>query len=351
MPSTNYELIILARESMGITQAELAERLFLEQSTISKIEHGLLAPTKEIVNKIAETLDFPTSFFYQEWKPIRVEGHYRRKLSLPAKMLKQCKAKMTIADHHLSTLSDSLVLPVLNIPKWNVVIDGSPSLCAKYVREFWRLPKGRIENLTQTMEDNGIIVIELDFDEMEGFSAFSKDGYPLIFINNNRPGDRDLFTKAHELFHIIAHFGQKISEDRDIDKEAHEFASEFLLPTNEIQHDLVKLNISKLADLKRYWRVSMAAIIMKAKNCGLLTQNQSEYLWKQMSALGYKKREPVETRREKATLFQEIFSTYLEDFAYTKQELENVLKFPSSKIDEWYFDKKPNRLKVIRRAG
>jgi Zn-dependent peptidase ImmA (M78 family)/transcriptional regulator with XRE-family HTH domain len=351
MPAINYELIILARESMGVTQAELAEKLFVEQSTISKIEHGLIPPTNDLIDKISIFLEYPSEFFYQEWKPIRVEGHYRRKLTLPAKMIKECKAKMTIVERHLSTLADSLELPKSNYPKWDVDVDGSPAMCAKYLREFWKLPKGRIENLTRTLEDNGIIVVELDLDEMEGFSTFSKDGYALMFINKDRPGDRDLFTKAHELFHIIAHFGLKVGDDRDIEKEAHEFASEFLLPTNDIQHDLVRLNLSKLADLKRYWRVSMASMIMKAKNCGLLTQNQSEYLWKQMSASGYKKKEPIQTVREKATLFQEILSTYLEEFAYTKQELEAVLHFPTVKIDEWYFDKRPNRLKAIRRIA
>jgi Zn-dependent peptidase ImmA (M78 family) len=170
-------------------------------------------------------------------------------------------------------------------------------------------------------------------------------------VNKNRPGDRDLFTKAHELFHIIAHFGKKVSEDRDVDKEANEFASEFLLPEKDIQQDLVKLNIAKLADLKRYWRVAMGAIIMKAKSCGAITQNQYEYLWKQMSALGYRMEEPIRTEEKKATLFQEILITYIDEFAYSKQELEKVLYFNADKIDDWYFNKRPNRLRIISKTA
>lgn len=351
MNSVNYELIILARETMGFTQADLAKHLFIEQSTISKIEHGLLPPSSEIVSKIADILEYPESFFYQEWKPIRVEGHYRRKINSPVKILKECKAKMTLVEKHLSMLADSLELPKVNYPKWDVTKDGSPTMCAKYVRDFWKIPKGRIENLTQILEDNGIIVIELDFEDMEGFSTFSKDGIPLIFVNKNKPGDRDLFTKAHEAFHLIAHFGNKVAEDRDMEKEATEFASEFLLPEKDIENDLSKLTIAKLADLKRYWRVSMGAIIMRAKRAGSITQNQYEYLWKQMAILGYKVKEPVQTQRETATLFQEILSTYVDEFAYSKQELSKVLDFKEDKIDEWYFNKKPNRLKVIRKTA
>lgn len=351
MPGVNYDLIVLAREAVGITQAELAQLLQMDQSTISKIEHGLSVPPPSFILKLVDALGFPAPFFEQEWKPIRVEGHYRRKLSLSAKTLKECKAKMTIVEKHLAILLDSIDLATQNIPKWDVEKDGSPILCANYVREFWKLPSGRIENLTKIMEDNGIIIAEMDFPEMEGFSSYSKDGIPIVFANINRSGDRDLLTKAHELFHIIAHFGQKISAERDIDKEAMEFASEFLVPAKNVQQDLVKLNIGKLADLKRYWRVSMQSLLVKAKRLGCITQDQYEYLWKQMGIAGYRVKEPVETKKESATLLQEILSTYFEEFAYTKQEMELVLNFTSERIEEWYYNKKPNRLKVIRKSA
>ncbi|MBC7934396.1 MAG: ImmA/IrrE family metallo-endopeptidase [Rhizobacter sp.] len=348
MPNINYELIILARESMGITQRELAELLKEDQGKFSKIEHGLMEFPEEKSELLSTVLGYPDSFFRQSWKPIRVEGHYRKKVSLAVKVLKEYKAVMTLAEKHVSTLLDAVELPILNCPSWDVETHGSPELCAQYVRDFWRLPKGRILNITTLLEDNGIIPIELDLKEMDGFATFSKEGIPLIFINKNRPGDRDLFNKAHELAHFVMHFGKSISQERDIDKEANEFASEFLLPLKDIEHDLVKLSIPKLADLKRYWRVSMSAILKKAKDHGYLSPNQSEYLWKQMSKLGYRTKEPVITPREKATLLQEMFATYLQEFGYTKNELARLLEFSEDKLDEWYFDIQQNRLKIIK---
>jgi hypothetical protein len=53
-------------------------------------------------------------------------------------------------------------------------------LCARYVREYWKIPKGRIENLTQILEDNGIIVFELDLEAMDGFCTFSQVQYLLF---------------------------------------------------------------------------------------------------------------------------------------------------------------------------
>jgi Zn-dependent peptidase ImmA (M78 family)/transcriptional regulator with XRE-family HTH domain len=346
----NYELVTIAREAIGLTQKQLAELVKVEQGTISKIEKGLLS-NDDIVKKIADELDFPVTFFYQDWTPIRVEGHYRKKVSLPVKMVKECKAKMTLVEHHITALIDSIELPKVNYPKWDVEMDGSPSICAKYVREYWRMAKGRVENLTKTIEDNGIIIVELDLDEMDGFSTFGKDGLPIIFVNSTRPGDRDLFNKAHELGHFVMHFGQKISEGRDIDIEANEFASELLLPLHDVESYFTKLTIDKLADMKRYWKISMQAIISKAKRSGNINQDQYEYIWRQMGAAGYRKKEPVVTPREKATLFQEIISAYLEDLQYTKEELCKVLQFNERKMDEWYFHKPVNKLKLIRKIA
>ncbi len=44
------------RKSKGLTQKELANRLLLNQTTISKWESGKAAPTLDTVTKIAEIL-------------------------------------------------------------------------------------------------------------------------------------------------------------------------------------------------------------------------------------------------------------------------------------------------------
>ncbi len=98
-----------------------------------------------------------------------------------------------------------------------------------------------------------------------------------------------------------ADFGKKISSDRDskiIEKEAHEFASELLLPSKEIAPHLVGINLEKLADLKIYWKASMQAILMKANSLGLVTKSQYDYLWRQMSSLGYRKEEPIKIQSD-----------------------------------------------------
>lgn len=349
MNKVNYHLITLAREISGYTQKDFASAIGIEQGTISKIENGILLKiTDEVIKNIAYVLDYPVSFFYQDWIPARVEGNYRRKLSIPAKHLKECKAKMTLVERHLNLLCESVELPIPNFPKWDIEIDGSVAMCANYLREYWKIPRGRIANLTSILEDNGFVIIEIDLAGVDGFSVMSENNIPVIFINKGMSGDRYRMTAAHELFHFILHQAHKISPERDIEAEAKEAASELLIPFKEVENQLTGLNISKLVDLKMYWLVSMQALLVKAGKNGVISSNQYQYLWKQMSAAGYRKKEPVDIPKETPTLFKELITSHLDDLKYSKEDLSTLLQF--NKVDEWYFNR-GSKLKILRKIA
>ncbi|MDN3580367.1 helix-turn-helix domain-containing protein [Mucilaginibacter flavus] len=348
MDKINYQLITIAREIEGYTQKEFAAAIKIEQGTLSKIENGLIEKiSEELINKISYVLNYPISFFYQDWNPLRIEGHYRRKVSESVKAFKENKAKMTLAERHFNILTEHIELPPVNFPTWDVEHDGEVSMCAKYVREFWRVPKGRIDNVTELLEQNGFVIIEIELYETDGFSAFSNSGTPLIFVNKNLPGDRYRLTIMHEAFHFILHHGKKIVPERDIEKESFEGASEFMVPIYEIEHQLTKLSISKLMDLKAYWKMSMQAILYKARHHKLISESQSQYLWRQFSAAGYRKNEPIDIQKERPIIFNEILDTYLQEWKYSNEDLKNLLKF--NQIDEWYFNK-GIKLKLLKRS-
>lgn len=355
MSDFNIDLLALARESRGYTQTELSQLLEVEQGTISKIENGRLGVNDNLIESISQVLDYPKNFFFDEDKVIRVEGHYRKKISLPIKQLKEYKSKMTLAERQINKLSDAIELPNPNIPSWDLETEGSIQDAAAYVREYWKIPRGRIEDLAKVIEDNGIIIVPLDLGDMDALSTFSaKYHLPILYINTRRPADRIRFNLAHELCHYICHFGKKIpsdKEDRDIEKEANTFASELLMPAKEISNQLTNLNIEKLAELKRYWKASMQSILYKAKDLGLITPNQSHYLWKQMGYLGYRKKEPITISHDKPTLLTEIIQTYIDDLGYSKEELADLLQLNIEDLNVIYFGERPktkSRFGVIR---
>jgi len=347
MQKLNSEILKLAREARFITQKELSDLLHIEQGTLSKIEKDILPADDKLVERISKILDFPLDFFYQEKKVLPIEGHYRRKISLPSKKMKQYTAQMTFSEWHFLKFLDEVELPENKLPTWNILEEGSPTMCARYLREFWKISKGRIDNLSKLIEDNGVVIFQLYFDELIGFSTYFNGNIPVIFVNKNLPPDRYRLTIAHELGHLIMHFGNKIREERDLENEAYQFAIEFLVPENQIKTYLNKITIEKLADLKSYWHVSMQSLLMYANSLGMVSSNQYRYLWMQMGSLGYRKTEPVIIPNEKPGLISEIVNIYLNDLNYSKEELANMLKINQTDLEKIYFETR-NTLRVIK---
>lgn len=98
-----------------------------------------------------------------------------------------------------------------------------------------------IDPFKELKEKNAIITFS-DFDKLEGLLLFDKEKESVVSINLNRPVTRQRFTAAHELGHIILHAEIKGENflcpiygiKNPIEKEADDFASNLLMPTNEL---------------------------------------------------------------------------------------------------------------------
>jgi Zn-dependent peptidase ImmA (M78 family)/DNA-binding XRE family transcriptional regulator len=351
----NYRMVTLARESRGLSQKELSELLEIKQGTLSKIENGLQGVSDELKIKLSEVLAYPFSFFEQEEHAEDFSlYHYRRKLKLPKKELEICEAQMKIVVLNIAKLLTNVNLPESNLPL-DLDKTDSPEECANILREIWGIPPGRIDDLTKVLEDHGFLIVNMDFETkgIDGIGILTEKNNAIIFMDKSLPSDRYRLSLPHEVFHILKHVRKSISADRDVEKEAFLFAGALLMPEKEIKKDLEKLTLEKLADLKRYWKVSMGAIIMRAKALGCLSQDQYEYLWRKMNKEGYKKKEPTELDfpKEQPMLLKEIIDTYLNDpeLHYSEQELAAFLNLqPDEFYLKYLISPSYGRLKVNR---
>ena len=86
------------------------------------------------------------------------------------------------------------------------------------------------------------------------------------------------------------------SEFREREQQANDFASAFLLPKEtfikEIGVFADKLNY--YIELKKKWKVSVAAMIRRSKKLGLITYDKYQALMRQMQKLGIRKSEPLD---------------------------------------------------------
>lgn len=113
-----------------------------------------------------------------------------------------------------------------------------------------------------------------------------------FLINAHAPADRFRFSLAHELGHVILHREPGVTATQE--RQADEFASEFLLPADTIRTELKqgRLTLPRLLELKHRWGVSMAALLRRASTLGVVSDWQYRNLMVELSAVGYRKQEP-----------------------------------------------------------
>jgi Zn-dependent peptidase ImmA (M78 family)/transcriptional regulator with XRE-family HTH domain len=327
-PGFNPEMLILAREARGLSQKELAEKLDISQSKISKLEDGLLpAIPEQELNAIAEVLHFLPSFFMQPGKARAACGYFYRKASaLPAKFLSRCNARMNVQRLHIERLSKSIDLETNKLPHLDPdELQMGPAQAAQMLRQFWGVPSGPVANLTELVEDAGCIVVHFDFgtNKLDGLSLCSEFESPIIFLNSYFPGDRMRFTLAHELAHIIMHRIPK----PDMDDEANKFAAEFLMPENEIKGSFYPVSLDVLARKKLYWKTSMQCLLKRGGDLGEISERYGRFLWMQMGKFGYRSTEPHSEKieREMPRLLNEMIEVHLNELDYSPDDLAKVL--------------------------
>ncbi len=346
MERFNYHMLVLARERRGLTQAELAARVLPAQSTLSKYETGLLEPPDESISDLAQALRFPKSFFYQPGRPYGFPPfHYRKRKKLSVKRLGRIVAEMNIRRIHVQKLMRSFelkthtLIPEIDRDEYQGRKSGPFNIedVARTVREMWMLPHGPIPNMVELIEDNGGIIIPCDFgtDLLDAMSQ-RIDGMPvLFFVNIDAPADRLRHTLAHELAHMVVHT-TTVADDGEIEEEAGAFAGAFLLPADELRPQLRRFNLPHLANLKLYWKVSMAAIAVRADRLKLITPYQKKVFWIEMSKLGYRKREPNEPPREQPSLLRRMIAFHRRQLGYTTVDMAKVLDLLTPEFEAMY---------------
>lgn len=291
----NAEMLTLARMSRSMTQGELAEQADTTQGRVSKIEHGLLVPDPDLLKRFAEVLDYPVEFFAQQgYMQTLPSWFHRKRKHLPRAVLDRVHAEIAIRIRNIEKLLRSTdieapeIVPQVDIDDYS----GSVADIARFVREIWNVPRGPIADLIQLIESAGVLVVPCDFgvSEIDAVGMRLQGMPPLMFVNAHAPTDRLRFTVVHELGHLIMHS----LPNEDMEEQANNFASEFLMPERDILPQLQRVDLTMLGILKRVWRVSMAALLMRARQLKVISASKYRYLWKQMSALGFRSREPVE---------------------------------------------------------
>ena len=110
---------------------------------------------------------------------------------------------------------------------------------------------------------------------------------------------------------------------------------------------LLNVNIQTLGMLKRKWRVSMHALVRRAKDLETITYQQYRNLQMYFSKKGYTKSEPIPLPLENPTMWDETLKLYRDELGYSDEDLMSVMRINKNDFESW-FSPKPRLISLLR---
>jgi Zn-dependent peptidase ImmA (M78 family)/DNA-binding XRE family transcriptional regulator len=334
-----------------MTMTHLSELLGISKQAVSIFEKGIKNPTHENIVKFSAALNVQVEFFYtpsREVQEITTPSHFRSFKSAT----KKSRIKASIRESWLSEFSQTL-LRNINFPGSDVfradILDFT-SLSNEAIedlavsaRKHWGLGLGPISNVTLLLEKSGIFIGQFNMDkQVQAFSNW-RGNLAYIVTEKQNSNARHRFNLAHELGHLIMHtaISDEDHEDDDLvqlkEDQANYFAGAFLFPTQPLLSEFTSCSLDSLIHLKRRWGISIAALTVRARNLGLLTENQSIYIFKQLASLpGGKTVEPLdkETAREKPKLISDMIDFLEKSGRVSKYDILKLLPISLEELSD-----------------
>lgn len=340
MDKYNYKQLTFAREYRKYNQSQLSSRISgLSQSNLSKYEKGIGFLSNEILLKIFDFLDFPKEFFMLKINNVIENAHFRKRASTKKSEKSEIEYNSRLLGYIIDKMAETVDFPEFTFKMFDIEDGFTPKEIAQYTRKNMGLVDEPVYDIFKLIENRGVIIYELecDIDSFDGLSFLTDAGNPVIIINKLFSNDRKRFTLAHELGHVIMHLDIKnyYPNSRNIEEEAHLFASEFLMPENYIKSSLRNLRLSDLIPLKKQWLTSMSSIIRRAKELECIDSAKYQYFNVELSRKGYKRREPITVFIDESSVFYTSFKMHKNDLGYSEDDLANAFSLPLDVIKKF----------------
>lgn len=322
------ERLKCARTASGLSMAALASNVGISANAIKKYEHGETMPTSGNLLKLARALGVRSEYFFRPTKVSLDMVEYRKHASTPKTDLKRINGDVMEQAERWTELLDLYPDSIKPIPAFALPSGLPPRIrgyevvedVAEHVRDVWGLGRGPIPNMIDALESKGIMVIVTDVatrSTLDGLSG-AIDRMPLVVVSAHAVGDRQRFTLAHELGHLLLH--GRLTPGLDEEKACHRFAGAFLLPKLALKDSLGDkrhaLEARELYLLKHEFGISMLAIWVRLQQCGVITESLQRRGFMHFSKSGWRKREPGEPYPAEQTVLlrQLVYRALGEDF-------------------------------------
>jgi Zn-dependent peptidase ImmA (M78 family)/transcriptional regulator with XRE-family HTH domain len=348
MPADHFHgaRLKLARTFRGLTLQAIGRELDASRQYIQQIENGVRQPSIDVWRALAAALDFDESFFARSLAVDVSEADctFRARKSTLLSVKHRVAAYASILVELVQLLERDISFPKVRIPAIEATSLEDIESAAEQCRAIWRLRRDApISRMTRVIENAGAVVavFERVSERVDALSIQTER--PLVILNPAKDStSRARFDLAHELGHLVLHGARETTPADEV--EADRFASAFLLPRNAFQREYPRGRVywPTLFTMKRRWGVSVAAILRRAYDAGLVDalayRRGNVHLRRRGWHLGEPDEPPNETPESLSMAFAEVrtlgrdVQSVAEELGVGVDTLERVtgLQFPPS---------------------
>lgn len=301
----------LARVAAGLSLRAMEDAIsgMVSAQAIGKYENDQMMPGSGVLLALARALKVSPEYLLSN-RDMALSGiDFRKEPAAGAREEKAVEA--VVIDHLERYLAVEELLPDAMLdwvaPTAKEFSISSPEQAedaANALRRLWQIGIDPIPAMTELLEGNGVKVIALDLPQaISGSKAFaSRDKqHPVavIVVNKNHNGERQRFTLAHELAHLVLQLkGEWL--DKDGEKAADRFAGAFLVTSEMLFKQLGKartaLSLGELLELKAFFKVSVSMLVVRCKQLGIISQAVFNSLWGTMVRMKWVGKSALEPR-------------------------------------------------------
>lgn len=324
------------RLSLRDLEAKIDNRVTAQ--AISKYERDESMPSSGVLIALANALDVSVDYLGRD-SDIALEAvEFRRKRLTSKREEAQVEARVLDLLERYLTVEEILGLPtaVRDMPRdspWPVLHDlAEVEQAAQGLRVHWGLGLDPIPNLVELLEERGIKVLSMPLTNLDGLTARvrreDRSIASVVVVNRGDWGERQRFTVAHELGHMVLDVGQKLDDE----KAAHRFAGAFLMPAGTLRAEIGKyrksVGWSELFDLKRIFGVSVQALTYRCKDLGIFGNPLFRRLFNEFNRRGWRSppfREPWAMDGEEPKRFERLCFRALAEGAISEPRAAELL--------------------------
>jgi Zn-dependent peptidase ImmA (M78 family) len=333
--------IRLARSAAGLSlralEAKIGNRVSAQ--AIGKYERSEDIPSSGVLIALSDALGVSLDYLVGEQEMVLEGVEFRKKQISSKKEQCQITARALHLIERYLTVEELLGLPSA---QWDQPREapypvrelGDAERAARSLREYWDLGIDPIPNLVDLLEDRGIKIVVVD--SVENIDALAasvrrpgKSPVRMIVLRRGLHGERQRFSLAHELGHIIL----EISGDEKLrEKAAHRFAGAFLMPAEVLWSKVGKHRSSigwgELFALKDLFGASVQAIAYRCADLGIFSAALSQRLFREFSRLGFRtppNYEPNDLEEEEPRRFERLCFRALAENAISEAKAAELL--------------------------